>query len=317
MVMRAALVWRILLVAGSLGAVAAACTLNVEGTSVGQGPNGPDAGVDAQAPSLCAGELADCAEQVPAGWKRVGFAADRASECGGGFSALDVLADPVPAANACACGGCMITAPPSCMGDVYLAYDNGFGQCGTPGITIHEDEKGKCMGLTAKLQEHIKGTTPLPGGGACALTATADDGAISATDARVCVPSNPACEGQLCASGGAFTECIVTDGPQDCPQGPFQVKHLIGSSTSTSCSPCGCEVEATCSGTFTIFSDSSCKDNALPLTLNNKCQPTTPGVQIKSYTYEHVPSVACKTSVPSTPTLTVNEPQTLCCRSAT
>lgn len=271
--------------------------------------------------SECAGSTEACADGVPEGWQRVGYAGDRSTACGPGFTTADVLADLNSVGDACVCEGCTVTAKPSCKGgavDTFYDAETGAGQCDLPSESLSNAAPGQCAAIDTpgNFEAHFRGVPPPPTGGSCELLAVPKKDAVVSTDARVCVPEDPSCEAELCAADGAFTECILADGLKLCPDGPFTKTHIISTGVDVTCGDCGCSVSAECSGSVTFYSDAACTKDAVTLPVDNTCVETTPGALVGSYKYVGilVGQTTCAPIKPPEAMLTAHNLQTLCCK---
>lgn len=266
----------------------------------------------------CSGALADaCADAVPTGWKRVGYAGNRETPCGEGFTASDVLSDPTALADACTCTDCALTDQPNCATGMLKTYfDEGSGLCAETGPVLPNQIPGVCnVTAPTTLYSHHKVTPPTPAGGACSISGVIHGSAVHSTEARVCAPVDATCEAELCAAGGVFSECIATEGDKECPEGPFTDRHILGTGSSVACSPCGCSVKATCAGQLTVYTDDACTTGAITLPVNDRCEASISGTVIQSYLFEGVvESAACMVASPPMPTVTAKDAQTLCCK---
>lgn len=266
----------------------------------------------------CAGSPEDCATPVPTGWQRVGYAGNRTNSCTAGFTALDLLADPEALTDACSCAAdCTITEQPDCSkGAVAISHGTSL-NCDSSGPEFLNANPGGCnddIDPSFFLYKSIKATPPPPIGGACAIAGAANSDGVSSTEARVCVPEDAACEADLCGTEGLFTECILTKGAKQCPDGPYSVRHRLGTAPNLTCSACGCSLGATCTGTLTLYSDATCTGTSTTRPVNDTCVQST-GTSVGSYTYTGaVEALTCAPAGPSKPTLKMSNPQTVCCK---
>lgn len=261
-----------------------------------------------------------CADTVPSGWTRYGFAASRSATCPTGYAPIDVVESPVAGAGACTCG-CSVTAQPSCNVGAIPCWVDGTSQCGSPGANTPNSPSGGCddYGNTVSVSNHLRLKPPAATGGTCAGSATKHLDQISATQERLCAPQTGACEATLCADAGV-AECISQDGDVACPGAPWTTKHLVGPSADVACGAgCGCaSVNATCNGTLTVYTDSACTQNALALIADDTCHATNQtGIGWRYYKY--VGAIAggaatCTPSGTSTGTASIVTPRTICCR---
>jgi hypothetical protein len=182
------------------------------------------------------------------------------------------------------------------------ALTAGGGACGTFG------------GSTLQLGNHISTTAPAATGGACSYDPKADTSKVKATEGRLC-DAPPGCAGTLCSAGRV---CIAQDGDVACPSG-FANKTVVGAAPKVACEACGaCAVEATCTGTLSLFSDGACAQGQLDLPADGQCavRPSAAnGKLYSSYSYKGtVKAAGCAGTAPaSKATVGLDKPTTVCC----
>lgn len=325
---------------GVLVSAVPACGLNTEGLGFtegssatsnpsggqggsGQGGSGPggaggEAGGAGSLPA-CDGEVTDCKEAVPEGWKRVGYAADRATPCPSGFTEVDLMADPVLGADTCACDKeCEVLEQPNCAeGSIPTFYDDGNATCSQAGLVLTNTPAGECNkftpeGYAGMLHAHQLFPPPPPTGGACSLTAKPDAAQVQWTEGRLCVPETEPCEFELCTGVTGFSECIQSDGAVDCPAG-YSTKRVTGDASGLACGECGCLVDAACEGTLEVYTDTNCTTGKLALTANGTCMPVNSGAAYARYKYiGKIASATCGVEAPAAASFA--PAQTICCK---
>jgi hypothetical protein len=108
----------------------------------------------------------------------------------------------------------------------------------------------------------------------------------------------------------------MTSGAVACPPGPLSTAHAVGTSATVACSACGCSIAATCVGTVTLYTDSSCKDNPYAVPADGSCNPIyKQDSSYNSYIYTGgTPHVTLDVSGTSTAqSTTLVNPSTICC----
>jgi hypothetical protein len=299
--------------------------------------SGPrDGSADAAADAMCtaAGTCLD----VPQGWTLVAFAPTQSSSCPSGFGqAADVVEGP-DAANACGCGTCGVTTQPSCgAGPIDVFYDTiagvSSGTCNLPGTVtpLGDNPPGACH--TDLYQgdyrlDDIEYVPPGPSGGVCSTPGVKASGSVTyATRGRTCAPASlptPGCNGNVCTPtvGGPYAACITAPGAVACPSGPLTSRHVVGTDATFDCSACGCTVTGGCTGTVTLYSDSSCRKAPVPVPADGNCyrflslSSTPPAPSYNSYTYVgNAPTnVSCSTSgASSAQNVALSNEATICC----
>ena len=273
---------------------------------------------------------------VPVGWALVAFEPSRSAACPAGFTnqPTDVVEGPAASASACSCGACSVTAQPTCdTGSVAVHYDATRGNPGTcalptlPGTgPLANSPPGSCgtdlyQGSYATFD--VKYTSPPPAGGACASpgVVASGGGVTYAAEGRTCAPEarqTAGCDGGACSPAlpAPFVACITTAGRAACPPGPMSVQHVVGTSAAVSCSACVCAVTAACSGTVTLYTDSSCNKNPYPVPADGSCNPVyQQGASYNSYVYSGgaAQNVSCNASGTSTATVVLEGEVTVCC----
>jgi len=298
-----------------------------------------DAATQLDAPSVDAGTCTDGGTScfvVPGGWTVVAFANSSQITCPAGFStnaANLVFGAAQPAANACACDACSVTAPPTCVqGQLTGSGDfDGSRTCSGFPITLGNSSPGGCNtdnthARIPNLDLQLLG--PGPTGGTCSATPTAHADRVSfPQQGRICSPDGDA--GVGCSDGGPcapsiaapFLPCLSQAGNVACPPGPFGVSYHAGSGATLSCGgTCTCALNATCtSKTVTYYTDSMCQSlTTLAITANGTCQSGGAGIGggtiYGSYKYTAAANATCSfAGSPSTSAVGLANEQTVCC----
>jgi hypothetical protein len=256
---------------------------------------------DAADASVCPGA---CAVTPTPGWSLIAFAPSRAP-CPSGFTSTDLVDSPE--GGACACGQCMTTVAPSCSG-VTLPATVGQG-CAMSGTSL-ASMGGQCVSFGGSNSANLA-IAPVPAtGGACAAPASADTASVTVSTDRICTPPQAclACGPEVTAP---FTTCLAAPGEQSCPPGTTQ-KHAVGTAPALSCTACGCSMTASCGGTVTLYSGSSCTGMSLAVPVTGACTAGN-GMPVGSYEYAAALVDASCTSGSSTPVLTLTGAMTVCC----
>lgn len=280
--------------------------------------------VDVPDASACTTTSNTCATSLAAGWSPVALAATRNAACPGGYTTLDVVANPSASAGACTCG-CQIAGndPPTCASGSFVSVV-GASTCSGNGQTFT-----------------VKGTacTPLavPGGvsgygnyaafalvrGTCVATPVKDDTKLASTAMRACVPPS-ACVEDVCLGTssviGPCGSCIAHEGDVACPSGPFANKVLTGVSTSLTCGGCAtCQNNATCGiATVRFYDDAACATPIASRVANGVCNPLATGSAGNNATYFRYDvatnGATCAPTSASTVATGLDQPCTVCCR---
>jgi hypothetical protein len=285
--------------------------------------------------SLCVGADAMSCFSVPGGWTLVAFANSSQTTCPTGFSVQNdvVFGAAQPAANACTCDSCSVTAQPSCVqGQLNGTYDfDGSQTCRAGSLTLANSSPGGCNtdnfhGTLRKFD--VQWVAPAPTGGTCSAAPTAHADRISfAGQGRACSPQSDA--GAGCADGGVcaptiaapFLLCLSQAGNAACPAGPFGVAYHVGTGAVPTCATaCACTVNATCTNkTVTYYADSSCQSTTtLPVAANGVCQVAStsmgPGTSYGSYMYSATANATCGVSGnPGVSAVGLANQETICC----
>lgn len=281
-----------------------------------------DAGADTGAdvvllPDVGPCSAGSCGLTVPAGFRVVTYADTRKDACPQGTSTLDVVVDPVAGDGTCGCA-CNVTVQPDCnKGGIARGYDfyTNTAACNSTGYALAAGG-GACGtfgGNTLQLGNHISSTPPGPTGGACSFDAKPDTSKVKAKEARLC-DAPPDCAGALCSAGRV---CIAQDGDVACPKA-FATRTLVGAAPKVACEACGaCTLEATCTGTLSLFSDSACAQGQLDLPADGQCaaRPSAAnGKLYASYSYKGTAKAGCAGTPPtSKATVGLDKPTTVCC----
>ncbi|HEX7667610.1 MAG TPA: hypothetical protein VF407_23920, partial [Polyangiaceae bacterium] len=212
-------------------------------------------------------------------------------------------------------------------GSIAFSTSNGnSNSCGTAGATVTVAD-GNCekFGNGIGLADHTKGAAIAPSGGTCTASPTSNAAAITTTPGRVCTPPTN-CQEQLCESdagtGGGYATCIATNGtPGSCPAGWGTTPVVVGSSTALTCTNgCTCDANSgsTCSDAqLAVYSDQGCTMLVQTLNVDNTCQDNRghgSGSGLGSYKYTANVTAKCTNGGSTTPNVTLNGGQTICCR---
>jgi hypothetical protein len=280
-------------------------------------------------PSPCANSAAGCVA-VPAGWTLVAFAPSQASSCPTGFDtspSQDVVEGP-SAANACSCGTCSVSQPPTCAaGSIAVSYDSvAVGVCDKPAnpSPLGNSPAGSC-GTDLFQGDYssyvIEYTAPPPSGGTCTAPGVQTASAVTyASKDRLCVPDSAnaaGCDGGTCHPdvSGPYEACIAAPGDVACPAGPLSVQHEVGTSAAVACPACACSVTANCSGTLTLYTDTACKKAPYAIS-TGVCVGISSASTYHAYQYTagSPTNIACQAGAPSAAqSVTLAGPQTVCC----
>lgn len=228
--------------------------------------------------------------------------------CPADFAATDVVTDPVAGLGACTCGPC--AAQVSCSKGTIRTL-NGHSTCTSPG-SARKANDGACTNMKPANWGGTLGSVepPEPEIGACSAPGVATPSAVTKTGKRLCAPSAAACKTTACSPPAGLTACFVADGNVGCPaQAP--TKHLVGSDAQLECSNCGCDVTATCSGTFETFGSPGCGGTRVVVT-SSTCTPTN-GARAESYRWTGVVAATSCTSTAPPPVVTLEGERTVCC----
>ena len=287
---------------------------------------------DATSPNGCANAATPCAV-VPPGWTLVALAAAQSSPCPTGFDsapASDVVEGP-SVAGGCSCGACSVTAQPSCAsGAIAVTYDTNTtvyaGTCNTTATPspLGNAPPGSC-GTDIYQGDYstfdVRYAAPGPTGGTCTSPGVQNSAALSyAARDRLCAPNDAQaanCSGGMCrpSLGGPYEACIAAPGEVPCPPGPLAVAHHVGTSASYTCADCACTVTAKCSGTLTLYTDTSCTKAPYAIS-TDVCVGISSAATYKAYKYTAAApqTVGCQAGTPDpAPTVALTGEQTVCC----
>jgi hypothetical protein len=284
------------------------------------GPAPPDACTNAAGPCVV----------VPSGWALVAFAPSQATSCPAGFDAApaqNVVEGP-QASGACGCGACSVTQPPSCAsGAIAVAYDKDFsGSCDLVAMPspLGNAPAGSCgtdiyQGSYATFD--VRYAAPAPSGGACTSPGVQMSGGVTyASQDRVCQSGGPqaaSCDGGVCRPtvAGPYAACIAAPGAVACPPGSLSVAHQVGTSASLSCADCSCAVTASCSGTLTLYTDTTCTTGPYAIS-TDVCVGISSAATYKAYEYTGAAAkdVGCQAGTPAAAqSIALADEQTVCC----
>lgn len=256
---------------------------------------------------------AKCTINVPNGFKLVA-AGDRNLTCPQGFTSHDVVADAKVSDGACGCE-CNMAQQPTCnTGTIVRTLDQTTNAtCGTNAtpITITGQQCSVLPNYINATGAHYNATLP-PTGGMCSWTPKTDPQKVMARQARICdVP--PSCQGSVC---GAKSMCVVTDGDVACPP-TFPTKTLLGGSATADCAACGdCKIEATCTGTLSLYQDYNCMTGKTDYPIDGSCNKN-PAQNVNFFAFSTSTSLGKSNCAGPAPTpagtVKLTTPQTMCC----
>jgi hypothetical protein len=307
----------------------------------------PDAGpgLDATPPSdaggavpeggnPCAGSGSACVV-VPGGWTLVAFASSQATACPAGFGDTTNLVENPSGANACGCGTCSTTTPPTCnAGTVGVTYDVALsvdvGTCddvGTP-PALANSPAGGCgtdLDTEADYEElDLQFKAPPASGGVCGAPGVPGTLTFGAYD-RSCAPASAAaanCAGGACSPTLAppYQACITPEsaGVVACPAGALGVQHVVGTAASFSCSACPCTVSGTCSaGTLTLYPNADCGHTGTAFTTGDctNVALSTTSSSFGSYRFRGgtASAITCAATPGVAEDVTLTNETTICC----
>lgn len=270
------------------------------GTSSGTGNEGGTL-VDTSPTCSCA--------TPPSGWELVAYANDRNTACGTGLKTDERVTGPTAGADACSCD-CQVKTTPSCnKGNFTSKRDSsGTAKC-DDAASVTDANDGNCQRLSATLANHRQAVPPPPSGpGTCDAPAVQHPDKVTSAQVRVCAAKTSA--SCVCNPNGSFRTCVRKDGDQTCPTG-YPSKHSVGTAAGVTCTACGCNVTATCSGTITFYSDQNCQ-TAVEVIDDKSCQTETAN-SFSSLKWTGTPNATCNLTSASTPTGSLASPETICC----
>ena len=331
---------------GSGGADSTAPDSSVAETGSPVDSSTPDTYVVEAGPPPCT--VANNCYVIPSSWQLVAFTTGTSAptaNCPNGFAtAQPTNLDEGPiTSGACSCAACTTSTQPTCpSGPIQVAYDQknlpGSGQCGTAGNPSTQDNKpngpGGCdtdmytgniptLGYAAL---DLKYTPPDATGGQCASAGTESGTVTYSAQDRTCMPDSQAsagCVGNQCTLtlGSPYQVCVFQSGAQGCPGTPFTHQHFAGTGTMLTCSSCGCNVTATCSGTMKLFTANNCSTTGGQqeddIAADGQCHSSNTGNNtFQSYEYAGNPpaGVACNaTGTSNAQNVTLQNEETICC----
>lgn len=290
----------------------------------GGAPDNHDARVG---PPACDPSTDPACLALPDGWRLVAVSSGAGTPpaCPQGYEApLDVGANPTPRADACECGACTITQPPSCSGAVQVMFSpNGQGSCESTSTTQSNNPAGQCasdMYTGDATGDRKKYTMPAPSGGACApgAVATHTDRVDFTDRARVC-DGNRRCSGSACDArvDAPYRACFSHPGGVACPAG-FAEKHVVGANVAFDCAgTCGCDVATrSCAPVMNVYNATGCMGTPLSIPIDGTCR--TPGFtgSYRSYKVVTTPAATCTNTGgnPLASNVHLTAPTTVCCR---
>jgi hypothetical protein len=304
-----------------------ACGLSVTGSPLEDadgGVNAPasDGGGGSKQPDAASSEdgavppsPADCANpcSLPsAPGFTVALFGDTTQTCPSGFTGNDVVENPTPGSDACACGDCSATIDCS-NGSLLSHFDNGNGSCSMSGATVPANN-GACQELAATFGRNASIDAPNAVVGACSAAGVASRAAVTTQAKRVCVPPASAdCAGIACAASATLKTCLAADGDVACPANA-PTKHLVGADFSLSCADCSCQVTATCGGKLDAYSKKNCPGMPAVSLTAGVCTPTMGGADVAAVKWTgSVASQSCTKGAAPAPAVSLTGPRTICC----
>jgi hypothetical protein len=186
--------------------------------------------------------------------------------------------------------------------------------CGSTGTTLNVPGSG-CVALSGNLSTYFAATPP-PATVSCSWAVNTDPTKVTATAERYCdVPT--ACQEDVCNGvvPAGFSACIYVSGTDTCPSG-WNAETTVGDATTLSCSTCGCNASASCTGgDVQFYSDNACSTALVSLAVNGSCVTTSGGGQVKSYKYSAtVTNAQCTATGSDTATTGLTAQHTICCK---
>lgn len=240
-----------------------------------------DSSADAtDGPATCPGG-GMCGTPAPAGWDGP-YALNTASPpnpaqlCPPGWveqgtAYRELLA--APATCACQC----VPAAATCSVSVAY-YSDAACQVATEGGS----SSGDCDGMSTQQAHGFVRATPVTNGVNCTPSEQYMVPPVAWTEASVmCVPTQMVgCDGGLCLPpipiGFESHWCVVADGDQACPDGPYGVARLRyrRADDTRTCTPCGCAVQGnvTCAGAMREYADLLCLVELDGVTVDDQCR---------------------------------------------
>ena len=281
--------------------------------SAGGGGDGGSGGAGGQ--PVCEEQ---CPDVVPAGWVRVGYAPDRSTPCPSGFLEADIMTDAAIQADACTCGACQVTTPPSCDAGAVKTYNTSpSGTCNEAGLILANSPAGQCAkifpnGEPASAGTSFEGAPPPPVGGACSRAAALDTSKVQWAEGRICLPMETTCDSEVCAGIAPFSECVLSEGNKQCPA-PFSTRYVTGTNDDVKCEACGCTLSSACKGTLTVYTDKTCTAGGFDLPVDGFCYAVSSPYSY--YTYKYTGEVKLMKCADEPPVqASVIPAQTLCCK---
>lgn len=297
-------------------------TSTVESSATESNPETGDVS-SGESSSDCAGG-GTCAATAPGGW--IGpFAVNTASppnasqqcpqgwtEHGSGF--VDLVA--LPATCDCNC----VPSAATCTVDATYYSDSA---CTIPNEA--GSSSGGCDNLSTQTNHDYVRVIGEPAGVGCspAEQYVVPPTAWNEASVMCSPPQMPVCDQGVClpVAPPGFEDrwCVMADGEQACPGGPYSAQRIRYSSLTDTrgCTPCGCSVQGTptCAGPFreyTVF----CSVQLDEVTIDGECQPSLAGaIDAWSVRYDG-PGAAfmCANNAPTPVGAAVaTDPITICC----
>ncbi len=280
--------------------------------------------VEEPPPAACTIAPGTCVNALPTGWSLTTYSGSRTAACGTSYSSTDVVSDPDAGAGACSCS-CTVNTPPVCDHGSLTRMISADNSCGTTGVTLTVNGAG-CTAWASDSSGPLLANSkasPLPAsGGACTGTPTTNVGAVTTVAGRICAPPTD-CEEQLCNGTSAvpagYGLCISKpDIEVTCPTGWGTSPIIVGDAVGLACSACTCDVNdpSTCTAaTLAIFSDPGCGTSIANLNIDGSCDPDPgAGKTPAAFKYAATLTQACTTAGLKTPTASVTNAQSICCK---
>jgi hypothetical protein len=297
---------------------------------VSSGEGGPRE-VDAEPDASCDVD-AGC-YVIPPNWSLVAYSPIQTA-CPSGFAAAPPTtffgyAEP---STACTCPACTVFGPPTCnwvgIQGSYGVADGGPATCVTtdPAGDLSNDPPGGCH--TDLPQGDYSGldlayVPAPPAGGACSCGAGVLTSPVTFPPlGETCSPDSPAsagCSGDTCTVRlpPPFRACVTGSLIRACPENSVFTQAEEGTAgPSASCSGCDGDIDASCSGTVQLFSDSHCLGNEFDVPADGQCHSPPPGIgTIGSYRYaaNAATNISCSPIGPPIVETSWQELVTVCC----
>jgi hypothetical protein len=285
---------------------------------------------DAEASAPCDAD-AGC-YVIPSGWSLVAYSTTQTS-CPSGFAAAPPtnFSGYAQSTTACTCGGCTFsyaTCNSSGIRGYYDVNNGGPSACSSadPATDLYNNAAGTCQ--TDLPQGDYSGldleyvAPPVQGSCGSAGPAILTSPVTFPWQGETCSPDTDAslgCNDNECTVSlpPPFRVCVSASPSRTCPANSIFTQRYVGAvGPSASCGVCNCSVNATCSGTMQLFSDTQCANNEFDVAADGICNRAPLGIAtVGSYRYSaNAPTnVSC---VPDGPSMVLTSWQyavTVCC----